>query len=91
MTTHPEDFRVTAARTHLEHASRPADLPHSVLIREAVELRRLLGWLLEVADDYAATEPYGDISQVIDPDGGVYLAPADVDRLPSDLVEGLKT
>jgi len=90
MKTHP-DFRVEAARTHLEHAGKPDELPHSVLVREAIELRRLLGWLLDVADDFVATDPYGSVSQVIDPDGGVYLAPADVHRLPRELVESLKT
>jgi hypothetical protein len=88
MTTHAEDFRVTAARTHLQHAAKPDELPHSVLIREAIELRRLLAWMLEVADDFIATD-LDETTSTVTTEGGVYLSPADVHHLPRDLVDSL--
>jgi len=77
MTTHPEDFRVTRAREFL--ASNTDDLPLA---------RRLLGWLLDVADDYAETELDAEVSQAT-LWGGVYLAPADVHHLPAEFTESL--
>jgi hypothetical protein len=89
MTTHTEDFRVSAARTHLEHAGKPDELPQSLLVKETYELRRLLAWLLDVADDFMNTDPDEDITQVLN-DGAVLVAPADVHRLPADLIMGLR-
>jgi hypothetical protein len=88
MTTHPEDFRITAARTHLQHAAKPDELPHSVLIREAIELPRLLAWMLDVADDFMATD-LDETTTSVTTEGGVYLSPADVNRLPRALVDSL--
>src|SRR5258708_27201948 len=77
METH--DFRVIRAREFLAHARAcsVAELPPCVLAREDAELRRLLGWVIDVVDDYADTDLDLDVSQVM-LWGGVYLKPADV-------------
>jgi hypothetical protein len=77
METH--DFRVIRAREFLAHAGSCSvgELPPSVLAREDTELRRLLGWVIDVVDDYANTDLDLDVSQVL-LGGGVYLKPADV-------------
>jgi hypothetical protein len=77
METH--DFRVIRAREFLAHAGTCSvgELPPSVLAREDTELRRLLGWVIDVVDDYANTDLDLDVSQVL-LWGGVYLKPADV-------------
>jgi hypothetical protein len=78
MTTYPEDHRITAARNYL--ATAPAS-----------DFTKLLADVLDVADDFMATEPDPGTTQIIAPDGAVYVAPADVHRLPRDLIESLKT
>jgi hypothetical protein len=67
MKTYPEDFRVVAAREFLAHTARRSatQLPPSVLARENAELRRLLGWVIDIVDDYAETELDLDVSQVM--------------------------
>ena len=77
--TYPEDFRVTNARSFL--SGNADNLPLA---------RRLLSQLINLVDDYTATEPDPDVSQVLAPDGAVYIAPADVQRLPGDLIESLQ-
>jgi hypothetical protein len=60
------DLRVTAAREYLEGARRRkvTELPPSLLVREAAELRRALGQVLDVLDGLDddggedGTEPY---------------------------------
>ena len=57
------DQRVTAAREYLGYARKVtlADLPHSVLLRMAAELRRQLGQVLDyVTEGEAVTEPLLD-------------------------------
>lgn len=46
-------------------------------MRENSELRRVLGWALDVVDDFADTQLDEDVTQVT-LSGGVYVAPADV-------------
>src|SRR5258707_5783206 len=77
METH--DFRVIRAREFLAHARkrRVAVLSQRALAHEDAELRRLLGWVIDVVDDYADTDLDLDVSQVM-LWGGVYLKPADV-------------
>jgi hypothetical protein len=77
--TYPEDLRVTNARSFL---SGNAD--------DLLLARRLLSQLVSLVDDYSATEPDPDVSQVLAPDGAVYIAPADVRRLPACLIDSLK-
>jgi hypothetical protein len=77
MVTH--DFRVASAREFLAQARRceVAVLSPRALTRENAELRRLLGWVIDVVDDYADTDLDLNVSQVL-LWGGVYLTPADV-------------
>jgi hypothetical protein len=77
MSIYPTDHRVIAARNYLATAP-PSDF------------RKLLADVVEVADDYAATEIDTGVSHVIDLDGAVYVAPGDVHRLPPDLIESLR-
>jgi hypothetical protein len=80
METH--DFRVARARRFLADTRRRSLVRHSrrELATESAELRQLLGWVLDVVDDYADTDLDPDVSQVT-LWGGVYLAAADVSRL----------
>ena len=73
------DFRVIRAREFLARARQcsVAGLSASELTREDAELRRLLGWVIDVVDDYADTDLDLDVSQVV-LWGGLYLKPADV-------------
>jgi hypothetical protein len=77
METH--DFRVTRAREFLVRARQysVADLSASELAHQNTELRRLLGWVIDVVDDYADTDLDLDVSQVV-LWGGLYLKPTDV-------------
>jgi hypothetical protein len=77
MSIYPTDHRVIAARNYLATAP-PSDFT------------KLLADVVDVADDYAATEIDTGVSHVIDLDGAVYVAPGDVHRLPSDLIESLR-
>jgi hypothetical protein len=72
------DQRVNAAREYLTSARRRkvGDLPPSVLTRECAELRRLLGQVLDVADDYEATHLDQDVTKVLI-FGGIFFAAAD--------------
>jgi hypothetical protein len=77
METH--DRRIVHARQMLT-AARKRDvggLSPSALMQEISELRRVLGWALDVVDDYADTELDEDVTQITF-SGGVYVAPADV-------------
>jgi hypothetical protein len=76
MTIYPEDQRVRAARNYL--ATAPA-----------TDFTKLLADVVDVADDYAATEIDTGVSHVIDLDGAVYIAAGDVYRLPPDLIDVL--
>jgi hypothetical protein len=80
METH--DYRVVHARQFLTDARLcdPADLHLDDLVREDAELRRCLGWALDVVDDFADTEIDEEVSQVT-LCGGLYIAPADVREL----------
>jgi hypothetical protein len=73
------DFRVVRAREFLARARRRevAVLSPRALARENAELRRALGWVIDVVDDYADTDLDLDVSQIM-LWGGVYLKPADV-------------
>ena len=77
METH--DRRIVYARQILTEARQRdvAELPLTALMQEDKELRRVLGWALDVVDDYADTELDEDVTQVTH-SGGVYVAPADV-------------
>jgi hypothetical protein len=61
------DYRITAARNFL------ATSPES-------EFTRLLADVVEVADDFQATDLDVEISKITT-DGGIYIAPKDVCRL----------
>jgi hypothetical protein len=80
METH--DRRVTHARQFLADARmrEPADLLPGDLVREDAELRRCLGWVIDVVDDFADTELDESVTQVT-LWGGLYIAPADVAAL----------
>jgi hypothetical protein len=77
METH--DRRVVHARQFLANARmrEPADLLPRDLAREDAELRRCLGWVIDVVDDFADTELDENVTQVTF-SGGLYIAPADV-------------
>lgn len=51
------DWRVLKAREHLAGSRRPGDLTVAELQLEVGELRRLLGLVAEVCDDWAASFP----------------------------------
>jgi hypothetical protein len=61
------DYRITAARNFL------ATAPDS-------DVARLLADVLEVADDFQATDLDESVTKVTT-EGGIYIAPADVSRL----------
>jgi hypothetical protein len=77
METH--DRRIVHARQMLTaaHKRDVGGLSPSALMQEISELRRVLGWALDVVDDYADTELDEDVTQITF-SGGVYVAPADV-------------
>jgi len=79
------DFRVTRAREFLAQARqhKVAELSPRGLAGQAAELRRLLGWVIDVVDDYADTDLDLEVSQAV-LWGGVYLKPADVLALCPD-------
>ena len=80
METH--DRRVVYARRFLADARRhePGALPADDLASEDAELRRCLGWVIDVVDDCADTELDEDLTQVM-LGGGLYIAPADIEAL----------
>jgi hypothetical protein len=77
METH--DRRIIYARRILTEARKRdvAELPPDALIREVTEFCRVLGWALDVVDDFADTQLDEDVTQVM-LSGGVYVAPTDV-------------
>jgi hypothetical protein len=77
METH--DRRIIYARQILTEARKRdvAVLSPNALIREVTEFCRVLGWALDVVDDFADTQLDEDVTQITF-SGGVYVAPADV-------------
>jgi hypothetical protein len=80
METH--DRRVRYARQFLANARtrEPDGLLPADLVSEDAELRRCLGWVIDVVDDFADTDLDENVTQVRY-SGGVYIAPADVGLL----------
>jgi hypothetical protein len=76
MHTYPTDHRVIAARNYL--ATAPKD-----------DFSKLLADVVDVADDYAATEIETGVSHVIDLDGAVYVAAGDVHHLAPEFIASL--
>jgi len=72
------DQRVNAAREYLAAIRRHkvTERPLSALVRECADLRRMLGRVLDVADDLEVMYLDQDSTQVM-LWGGVYLTPAD--------------
>jgi hypothetical protein len=76
MSIYPADRRVIAARNYLSTAPKDA-------------FSKLLADVVAVCDDYEATEIDTGKSHASH-DGAVYIASADVHRLPADLIESLR-
>lgn len=77
METH--DRRIIYARQILTEARLRdvALLSPNALIGEVTQFRRVLGWVLDVVDDFADTQLDEAVTQITF-SGGVYVAPADV-------------
>ena len=80
METH--DSRVVHARQFLASARDqvPSELAPDVLAREDAELRRCLGWALDVVDDFADARMDEEVTQLT-LGGGLYIAPGDYGTL----------
>ena len=81
-----EDPRVTSAREYLQHVRtgpKPAALPRAAVDREAAELRKLLGQVLEVVRGLLFTiadaedEDRERDATHVDVEGGAWFTPAD--------------
>jgi hypothetical protein len=74
------DRRIARARQFLADARKrdPAGLRPEDLAREDAELRRCLGWAIDVVDDFADTALNEDEPSQVMLWGGLYIAPADV-------------
>jgi hypothetical protein len=74
------DRGVTEARQALAEAKDPRALTRVELIQEVLRLRKYLGWMIVLNDDWADTDYDEELSQVMI-SGGVYIAPADTAKL----------
>jgi hypothetical protein len=70
------DRGVIEARDALLNAKDPRTLTRVELIQEALRLRKYLGWMITLNDDWADTDYDEELSQVMI-SGGVYIAPPD--------------
>jgi hypothetical protein len=74
------DRGVTEARDALLNAKDPRALTRVELIQEIFRLRKYLGWMITLNDDWADTDYDEELSQVMI-SGGVYIAPLDTAKL----------
>jgi hypothetical protein len=74
------DRGVVEAREALFTAKDPRALTRVELIQEVLRLRKYLGWMITLNDDWADTDYDEERSQVMI-SGGVYIAPADTAKL----------
>jgi hypothetical protein len=74
------DRGVIEAREALINAKDPRMLSRVELIREVLRLRKYLGWMIVLNDDWADTDYDDELSQVM-LSGGVYIAPLDTAKL----------
>ena len=74
------DRGVIEARDALLNAKDPRTLTRVELIQEALRLRKYLGWMITLNDDWADTDYDEELSQVMI-SGGVYIAPPDTAKL----------
>ena len=70
------DRGVIEAREALLKATDPRTLTRVHLIQEVLRLRKYLGWMIVLNDDWADTDYDEELSQVM-LSGGVYIAPLD--------------
>jgi hypothetical protein len=73
------DRGVIEARDALLKATDPRTLTRVELIQEVLRLRKYLGWMIVLNDDWADTDYDEELSQVMR--GGVYIAPLDTAKL----------
>jgi hypothetical protein len=76
------DRGVIEAREALFKANDPRALTRVDLIQEVLRLRKYLGWMIVLNDDWADTDYDEELSQVM-LSGGVYIAPLDTAKLCS--------
>jgi hypothetical protein len=74
------DRGVIEAREALGSAKDPRTLTRVELIQEILRLRKYLGWMIVLNDDWADTDYDDELSQVM-LSGGVYIAPLDTAKL----------
>jgi hypothetical protein len=74
------DRGVIEAREALRKAIDPRTLTRVDLIQEVLRLRKYLGWMIVLNDDWADTDYDDELSQVM-LSGGVYIAPLDTSKL----------
>lgn len=74
------DRGVIEAREALLKANDPRTLTRVELIQEVLRLRKYLGWMIVLNDDWADTDYDEELSQVM-LSGGVYIAPLDTGKL----------
>jgi hypothetical protein len=74
------DRGVIEAREALLKANDPRILTRVELIQEVLRLRKYLGWMIVLNDDWADTDYDEEVSQVM-LSGGVYIAPLDTAKL----------
>jgi hypothetical protein len=74
------DRGVIEAREALLKANDPRTLTRVELIQEVLRLRKYLGWMIVLNDDWADTDYDEEVSQVM-LGGGVYIAPLDTAKL----------
>jgi hypothetical protein len=74
------DRGVIEAREALLKAKDPRTLTRIDLIQEVLRLRKYLGWMIVLNDDWADTDYDEEVSQVM-LSGGVYIAPLDAAKL----------
>jgi hypothetical protein len=74
------DRGVIEAREALLNAKDPRTQSRVELIQEILRLRKYLGWMIVLNDDWADTDYDEQLSQVM-LSGGVYIAPLDTARL----------
>jgi hypothetical protein len=74
------DRGVIEAREALLKANDPRTLTRVELIQEVLRLRKYLGWMIVLNDDWADTDYDEEVSQVM-LGGGVNIAPLDTAKL----------
>jgi hypothetical protein len=74
------DRGVIEARQALLKAKDPRTLSRVDLVQEVLRLRKYLGWMIVLNDDWADTDYDDEVSQVM-LSGGVYIAPLDTAKL----------